>query len=252
MNIVLPCKTIDDLNWKPICPEGEIVWEFDLGLNSPYFPTDDQLTFSALKLALSHFTKELWPLYAERTKGAILYRGSLDFASHFLWTEKQEENWQNWKKERPSAKEAHLFRLFAADAFSHYFQMLSHALPDELSLTLDFNTQGCGTIAETRQLLSKERFEHFHVLPEEPEAPLAICMPPESLCSGQILAKLDDFLSTITEPYRIIEESFLTELWGGVDRIYVLEEAVTSQGQRKIMGFRAAGGEIIGIRGRGI
>jgi hypothetical protein len=267
MLVVLPCRATDDLDWQPILAslqgQEKIEWEFDLGLDCPFFPIDDELHFSSLKLALARFTKEIWPLYAERTTHAILYRGSADFASFFQWSEAQEENWHAWKKMRPEAPDAHLRRLFCADAFAHYFQMLAHALPDELPLTLHFDTSGCGTAAEIRQILSKERFEHFHLRTEEANAKIAVCMPEEALCSGAVLSKLDQLFASLKEPYRVIEEAFLTESWEGVDRLYVISEATTAQGKRKLMGFCAAGGQVIvegeslglpneEIRGRGI
>lgn len=249
MKIILPCRTTDDLDWKPILaaldPLEKIEWEFDLGLDTPYFPIDDELHFSSLKLSLAHFTKEVWPIYADRTTGAILYRGSADFASFFKWTANQEDNWKVWKKARPEASTTHLQRLFCADAFMHYFQMLAHALPDELPLVLHFDTRGCGSPAEKRQLLSKERFEHFSVVTEESSAKIAVCMPEEALCSGAVLAQLDRLFSNLKEPYRVIEEAFLTEMWEGVDQLFVLSEATTIQGKRKLMGFCAAGGLVV-------
>lgn len=249
MKRMIPCRVNDNLDWEPILKSaGEcqnITWEFDLGLDAPYFPIEDELTFSGLKFALSRFSKEVWPLYEERTSGAVLYRGAADFSSHFRWSENQEENWKTWKEGRPEASEAHLRRLFCADAFAHYFQMLAHALPDELPLTLHFDTSGCGTPAEKRQLLSKERFEHFHIVTEESAASLAVLMPPEELCSGSVLSKIDRLLMSLDEPYRVIEEAFLTESWDGVDQIYVISEAVSFQGKRKLMGFCAAGGLVL-------
>jgi hypothetical protein len=247
MLIVLPGRSTDDLDWQPLLPPlglEKIEWEFDLGLTDPFFPIDDELHFGALKLALSKFTSEIWPTFAERTAGGVLYRGSADFASFFRWSGAQEENWDAWKRTRPEAKEAHLRRLFTADAFAHYFQMLAHALPDEMPLTLHFDASGCGTAAESAQLLSRERFEHFRVERERPAA-TAICMPEESLCSGAVLAKLDRLFASLKEPYRVIEEPFLTESWEGVDRLYVLSEATSAQGRRKLMGFCAAGGLVI-------
>lgn len=247
MLIVLPCQRTHDLDWQPILPATgleKIEWEFDLGLGAPFFPIDDELHFSSLKLALSWFTKEIWPVFAERTAGGILYRGPSDFASFFRWSDTWQENWHAWRETRPEAPEAHLRRLFCADAFAHYFQMLAHALPDELPLSLLFDSSGCGTAAERRQILSRERFEHFRVLTEE-LASAAVCMPEESLCSGSTLAKLDRLFASLKEPYRVIEEPFLTESWEGVDRLYVLSEALTAQGKRKLMGFCAAGGLVI-------
>jgi hypothetical protein len=249
MTIILPCRATDDLNWKPILegplPLGKIVWEFDLGLDAPYFPIDDELCFASLKLSLALFKEEIWPTFTERTGSAILYRGSADFASFFRWSDAQEENWRSWKLTRPAASEDHLRRLFTADAFALYFQMLAHALPDELPLALHFNTQGCGTPAEVRQLLSKDRFEHFSLVTEESSSTLAVLMPEDELCSSAIIAKLDRLFSEIQGPYRVIEEAFLNESWEGVDVLYVLSEAVTARGKRKLRGFCAAGGVVV-------
>lgn len=250
--VKISCRRTDDLNWqsilKEIVPMEPICWEFDLGLTVPYFPVDDELAFSSLRLALSTFTKKLWPLYSERTEGGILYRGSADFASTFHWSASQEENWILWKQDRKEADLLHLRRLFCADVFANYFQMLSHALPDELKLSLHFTVAGCGSLAEVNQLLSRERFEHFVVEPtfsKDTTAPLAVCFPEEAQCSQDILAKFNVIFQTLAEPYRIIAEPFLTESWEGVDRLYVLSEAITAQGKRKLMGFCAAGGVVI-------
>jgi len=249
MRLILPCRILDDLNWDPLLasipPSDRIEWEFDLGLEAPYFPIEDELQFSSLKLALSRFAKEVFPQYAERTASALLYRGSADFASFFRWSSKQEENWLSWKEGRPEAKEEHLRRLFCADAFAYYLQMLAHALPDELPLTLRFDLRGCGSPAEARQLISRERFEHFRIAREELDAPLAVCMPPERQCSGSVLAQLDALFDELKEPFRVIEEMFLTESWEGVDRLYVLSDAVTAQGKRMLRGFCAAGGSVV-------
>ncbi|HSX38882.1 MAG TPA: hypothetical protein VLE95_08710 [Chlamydiales bacterium] len=247
MNIILPCRSCDNLDWQ-IDPaiSGPIVWEFDLGLADPYFPIDDELRFSSLKLALFHFTNTIWPFYGERTKKAILYRGSADFSAHYFWSETQKENWNLWKQEQVAdGSEEHLRRTFCIDMFAQYFRMLSHALPDELPLSLCFETAGCGSRAEIGQLLSKKRFEYFDLISEVSSATCAVCMPEEHLCNRFILEKLDRLFASLQEPYRMIEEAVLTQSWEGLERIYVISEAVTVQGKRKLMGFCAAGGLVI-------
>ena len=133
--IVLPARPADSLQWN-IDPNlnGKILWEFDLGLTDPYFPLEEEMHFQTLSLALSKFSREVWPQFQDKTAGAILYRGTADFTTSFSWSERQKENWEAWRRERPKANEPHLHRLFCADAFVHYFQMLAHCLPDELSL----------------------------------------------------------------------------------------------------------------------
>jgi hypothetical protein len=251
--ILLPCQMSDDLSWQGPRKEAEktdsIFWQFDLGLSSPYFPLEDELLFQSLVLSLSTFTKEFWPLFQENTEDLCLYRGPIDFSSFFLWSEKQLSNWEDWKKDRPLAKETHLRRLFCADAFSSYLQMLSHQLPDEVPITLILNGKNCGTFAESFQLLSKERFEHFTLkiegLPLTDTSFSALCFPEESQCSQHILEQLDQMLDLLEKPTRVIQEPFLTESWEGVEFLYVLSSAVTSRGKRKLMGFCAAGGTVI-------
>jgi hypothetical protein len=44
--------------------------------------------------------------------------------------------------------------------------------------------------------------------------------------------------------FKPVYESLLTEQWDGLDEIYVLSEALTPQGKRKLLGFEAAGGKV--------
>lgn len=261
--IELAGRPSDILDWnQKIYPqEGSILWRFDLGLEDPFFPIDDPMHFEAIALSLTQFTKEIWPLYRDRTLGAVLYRGSSDFHAMFSWTEKQRRNLGLWKEDRKGVSELHLRRLFCADAFVHYFQMLSHRLPDEMPLYLLFDVPEVGSPAERHQLLSRERFEHFLLatkglshtngliwegdkIVESGEKPVeAICLPEESRCSGDVLQRLDLLMEQMgKKPFRIISEAFLTEDWEGVDILHVLSGTLGEQGKRKIQGFQAAGG----------
>ncbi len=248
--ILLPAKPHDDLHWNI---EGNpSLFEFDFGLQEPYFPLDDELYFNSLSTALTHFTKEVWPRFPEAK--AILYRGRADFSQFFKWTEAQEENYRTWKGERPGGDEAHLKRLFCAEAFVNYFQMLAHRLPDELPLSLILDPKNTGTLAETLHLLSPERFEHFHLETGlQYDSAIGVCFPPDSECSSEILKQLDLLLQELPS-FRPVYEPLLTEQWDGLDEIYVLPEALTQRGKRKLLGFEAAGGKVIekNFRGRGI
>lgn len=262
--IPLSCKPSDPLDWdiQSFPQEGPLFFRFDLGLEAPYFPIDDEMQFQSLSLALTKFTQEIWPLYQDRIRGAVLYRGSADFSACFSWTEKQKENWEVWIGERPAGTDAQLRRLFCADAFAHYFQMLAHRLPDEMPLYLLLDGTGIGSIAERHQLLSRERFEHFLVatkgLPftnglvwdgeeiREPQdkPPHALCFPEERSCSGAILEKMEQSIRRFETPFRVIPEAFLTEEWEGVDALYVFKEMLSPQGDRKVKGFLATGGVV--------
>lgn len=263
--ITLSCRPSDVLDWdvQTFPKEGPILWRFDLGLEDLFFPIDDEMHFESLSLALTKFTQEIWPIYQERTLGAILYRGSADFSSFFSWTEKQMRNWDLWKTDRNEFKESHLRRLFCANAFAHYFQMLAHRLPDEISLFILLDASGIGSLAERHHLLSRERFEHFQVatkgldytngllwedekiVNQVEKATVALCLPDESMCRGDVLSRLDARMKQIEKPFRVISEAFLTEDWEGVDVLHILEGTLTTQGVRKIKGFQAAGGMIV-------
>lgn len=243
--IKLPAKPHDDLHWKI---EGNpSVFEFDLGLHAPFFPLEDELYFNALAAALTHFTKEIWPRFPESK--AILYRGKADFSPFFSWSESQEANYQVWKEGRATCDEAHLKRLFCAEAFVTYFQMLAHRLPDELPLSLILDIENTGTLAEKLHLLSPERFEHFHV-----DSGLCflshigVCFPPDEECSQEVLNRLDSLLQTLPS-FKPVYETLLTEQWDGLDEIYVVKSALTDRGKRKLKGFEASGGKVFGAEG---
>ncbi len=236
----LPARPHDDLSWRI---EGTPdIFEFDLGLHESYFPLEDELHFQALSTALIHFTKEIWPRFPESK--AILYRGSADFSSFFQWTERQEENYEVWKRERPRLPEIHRKRLFCAEAFATYFQMLAHRLPDELPLTLVLDVQNTGTLAETLHLLSPERFAHFIVDSGfHFTSSLGVCFPGDEECSGEVIEKIDA-LSKELPSFRPVYEPLLTEQWEGLDELIVFKEALTAWGERKLKGFQAAGGKV--------
>lgn len=239
--IKLAARPHDDLNWNI---EGNpSIFEFDLGLNDPYFPLEDELYFQSIAAALTHFAKEVWPRFPEAQ--GILYRGSADFSTFFTWTEKQLANFAVWKEDRPENDEAHLKRLFCAEAFVTYFQMLAHKLPDEMPLKLILDAKGTGTRAQTLHLMSPERFEHF-IVEWAPlsSSTLGICFPADAGATREILAKIDTLLPTLAS-FKPVYEPLLTEQWDGLDEILVFPEAVTAQGKRKLSGFLAAGGKVI-------
>ncbi len=257
IKIQLPCRPSDDLNWAKQIDEAacaiesgsKILWEFDLGLNIPYFPLEDELRFQTNGRALTAFQAQLWNRFQESTVGAVLYRGSADLNQFFYWSERQSDNWIKWKEDRPETDELHLRRLFCLEAFVHYFQMLAHQLPDELPLILHLNATGLGTQAEIYHLMLPERFEHFILeikgLSEVEKARLGVCFPHDLRCSSLALSRLNALFQGLKMPFKPISESLMIELWEGLDFLYVLSDAVSTQGRRKLMGFSAAGGTVV-------
>jgi hypothetical protein len=237
----LAARTHDDLLWE--IKEGTTLFEFDLGLNDPYFSLEDELHFNALARALSHFHETVFPNHPNCS--AVLYRGPADFSRYFLWTELQRANFERWKEEMPALSESHLKRLFCASSFVHYFQMLAHKLPDEMPIKIILDPSDCGTLAETLHLLSPERFEHFDLESGlESTSNIGVCFPPDEECCPAVLEQIDALLKRLPS-YRAVYEPLLREQWEGLDELYVVSRAVTEQGKRKLLGFEAAGGKII-------
>ncbi len=226
----------DDLNWNI---EGEpSLFEF---VFAPIL-LEDELYFNALAMGLTHFTREVWPRFP--SSKAILYRGEADFSKNFLWTERQEANFLEWKADKPVGDEALQKRLFCAEVHVAYFQMLAHKLPDELPLILHLEAKETGTLAETLHLLSPERFEHFELQPGRAgESNIGVCFPPDTECGKEVLEKIDRLLSRLPH-FKPVYENLLTEQWDGLDELYVFPEALTARGRRKLMGFEAAGGKV--------
>jgi hypothetical protein len=236
----LACRTHDDLQWT--IEGAPSVFEFDLGLNDPYFPLEDEMHFNALAKALTQFTQDVWPRFPNAK--AILYRGSADFSRYFKWTEIQEANFVSWKENIAENSEEHLKRLFCAESFVLYFQMLAHKLPDELPISLILDTKDTGTLAEILHLLSTSRFEHFRVEAINYQSNIGICIPTDTHCTTQVLQKLDALIQKMPS-FRPIYETHLTEEWEGLDEIHILPHTLTERGRRKLKGFEAAGGHII-------
>ena len=262
--IVLECKPHSSLTWDltKITPDMEIFWRFDLGLEDPYFPIDDEFYFESLGLGLTQFTKDVWPKFKEQTKGATFFMGGADLSKSFSWTEKQELNFLSWKKENPGFDEEFSKKIFCLDAFFLYFQMLAHKLPDEMAIFLFLDATNLGTKAEKSFLLSKERLEHFEVAikgldeaasfiwegtgakSNNKKPTKAFCFPLKNSINLDGLQKIDAHLTNLPSPYRIVYEAFLTETWDEIDDLYVLQELTSKQGARKLKGFQATGGQI--------
>lgn len=243
----LSMRKEDDLKW--IVEKTPSFFEFDLGLDDPLFSLEDELYFQSLVRALKLFREEIFSKHP--ASRIILYRGSFDFTPSFTWTEKQEKNLSDYKQKRPFLEESHLKRLFCLESYLYYFQMLSAYLPDEIKPEIIFTDplktvfQGEISFAKVLHLLSLERFEHFKIeSPYQIESNEAVCFPMDESCSENILKVFNRFFEK-KGISRAVYELFLTEGWAGLDRIYVLENSLKEMGERALLGFEAAGGEVI-------
>lgn len=239
----------------------KIFWEFDLGLDAPFFPIEDEMVFQGLAFALKHFSEAVYPSFEAASYAAAVYRGPLDLSGRFLWTSRQEENYAGWQKDSGTDP-----RQFYLDSYAAYFQMLAHKLPDGLPIFTLFDAAGLARV-HALQLLSKERFHHFELAakgvgcsswclgweeanssfgwigdslppPVFPTPRVGVVMPQK--CAS---LEFEELLQTVDRSkisYRVLNEAFLTEEWEGLDAI--VAGFLSSRGKRMLKGFCAAGG----------
>lgn len=272
--IILPSQIHENLQWEQELQRAEkmmeqgawILWHFDLGVDQPEFDFEDELTFYSLQIAIDHFTKDIWPNFKKKTLGLSLYRGKMDLSSRFLWTLNQKENFEKWKKER-QRKEQYLF---CTEVLIHYLRLFSHRIPDEVPL-FAFLDATDSSLARSALVLSQERWEHFFVVSEggptsmgwntdtfstgwmgvrniakqTEEEKLGVCLPSDKHFKVSCMERLFDRLLDASVSFRIINESFISEMWDGLDYILLPKGPLQEISRRMLEGFCAAGGYIV-------
>lgn len=262
VSIHLPARLSDDLDWtkqialaQTIAAEGKfLLWEIDLGLCSLQLTPEDSASFYSFSLALEQFSKKVWPVFQEQTFGTVLYRGSSDFLSIFPSS--------FWETES-SDKQLHSTQLF-----SEYLHRLISFLPDLVLPFALIDLPGEISAARQAQLFSRERFESiclglrgsktpfaglrwkegvlYSTLQEA--ASLGICLPYDDSIDEELLKNLDALVADLNckgIPFRIAPEEKLMEEWDGLDKLVVFSNTLSPRGKRKLLGFSAAGGEVI-------
>lgn len=171
-----------------------------------------------------------------------------------------------------------LSALFCQDVGGSYLSLLTQKLPDKLQpyLCLDGSAE-VDPLFQARLLLA-DRFEHMITIVKGGLIPLphltwetkvpstgllsrflypiippssvkyGICLPPASMRRPSQYSGLSEAIKDLESkriPYKIIPEERLTSEWEGLDYIIINPQSITPQGQRKLNGFLAAGGEII-------
>ncbi len=256
-----------------------ILWDIDLGLSHDKIFTSDLALYSAQTRALEIFAQTVLPIFSSCTYGVILFRGNECFEERLFWTEQHSGYFQEWLIEKKlalltSEDSKHMERLFCIEAFSEYLHRIVAALPSDLAVFCLFEKIQEKSWAKIAQLFSKERFEYIHLafqeIPfafpalawkggvstmgsigsiEKADSPsLALVIPLDGYCSPDVLERLDKIIEQLLEksvPFRVIPEFFLAEGWDLVSTLIVISSAISPTGRRKIMGFMAAGGELL-------
>lgn len=225
-SVILPAFLESDLNWSFLqIPEGPILWEFDFGLFSKQLTLTDSAAFFSYTLAIEQFVKTLYSEFKERTVGVVLYRGSADIFSLIQLEEEGDPE------------------VLGATLFADYLHRLASFLPEEVRPFCLFEAPHHFSEARFLQLTSKDRFWHIELsLEPSVDLPEGILLPEDSFFNE---FEFERILSSVEGSYRVIPEARLVEMWQGLDKLFVIEKAVSPQGLRKIKGFEAAGGEVI-------
>ncbi len=286
----------DDLNWQGEIKEAErqaqagraVFWEIDLQIDRAHFALDDEFVFRARGAALDHFSKTVFPAFPDSI-GLSLYRGALDLSESFVWSDRQKQNWEEWR-----SNQAGSLRRFCLESYAAYFQLLSQRMPEDLTPFLLFDAKSLQR-AEALQLLSKRLFSHFEIavrgLPPlwayswegagshlgwigEGSPPKVLTRPSVGVCfpDESDIGEWEAFIESLDGiDCRMVSEAYLTEEWDDLDVLVVVSKTLHSQAKRKLMGFCASGGlvatfgELLGlsnevsgnewlskVRGRGI
>ncbi len=284
--IRLPAGLRDDLNWDSSIQLARayqaankfILWELDLELDRYCFDPHDSAAFFSFTVALDEFKAHVWPQFSRDTFGVILYRGV--FCPEMNFRKNQWESaFLEWKKEMDNVGD---YSLYCLQNFAEYLHRLVSFLPDAVLAFVLIDTDSIGSPAKTAHFFSKQRFEHIQLILKGAQCAFAgityqtgqiahgwmgddpfdhhstacstigIYLPKDSFIDDSVLENLNALINSLNQTqmsYRIVCEEKLTEHWDGLDKIIVPATVLSSQGRRKLLGFAAAGGEIVSMDG---
>lgn len=269
-----------ELNWDNAIKLAEhyvergffLFWEMECGLfNGLNFPLSDQMQFASLGLALDHFLDKIWKRFSHQIVGICLYRGNADFSIGFAWDETQKTGFKEWQ-EKGNRDE----KFYCRDVCIAYLDALIVNLPDALQPFLLLDASTIDNLGQCAQLLTKERFERWHlgikgsslpfqemkweegaspygtisyeplIIPPVEEIKTAVCLP--SVETNPYTNELHHILQQLEKkktPFKMIPEAFLITEWDGLDELIVIKDSLSVQGKRKVQGFMAAGGNVL-------
>jgi hypothetical protein len=286
LSILLPAHPKDDLVWKEQKDQANeaiekglfVFWELDLGLNSLKNNFNDPSAFLSHSIALKEFSDSIWKNFRGKTLGVSLYKGPVDFFNRMHWPRQMAEHFEEWLADHAlqSQPHGHFLQIFCANIFGEYLHRLASYLPDEANLFCCLDAMNAASRAQLAHILSKDRFEYFHLALKGGGLPLGslnwergrssagwigsgvpdfvdsfptvgILFPNDDGLSLETLSQIDQVLDQLDHrniPFRIISETYLTEQWNGIDVLVVLSNSLNAIGRRKLQGFCAAGGTV--------
>ena len=254
--IKLPSGMQSTLDWSNELEKAKkaesIMWQFDF---DTMLPLDDEAQLASLYIALDHFKDTLLPLFLDKTKGAILFKGVLG---------KYEKNYQDWLTDRLLEDSEFSALLHSRDIFLDFLKLLMCALPVEVdpyicldvsSLTLkekllfiayeplwDFKVALKGAPASFSPYIWKE--DEQVIISSSQTAKEAILIP--TLLSDAYLKKFEKKqMECAHKPLRLCFEDRFNMQWDGLENLFIDQESLSPIGRRMLQGFVAAGGNLV-------
>lgn len=248
--IFLPALAENDLDWKDelalarkvVEEGGKILWQMDLGIDTVLEPMTDEAIFQQRALALTTFSKVVFPLFAEKSAGIVIASSEL-----YRSIARQDE----WEDDFEGLEEPFRTHLKAMTVFADYVHRLASFLPDELQAIVRIDAQSATDLGDIAFLLSKERFRHLSLevsgwFPQE--GTLGFVIPEDMHYGKRALEEVNEVFSWLQEKnikFRLLPEMLLNEEWNGLNTLIMMGSFVSPVGKRKARGFVAAGGDII-------
>lgn len=254
IEIFLSALPSDDLLWEEQRKLAElaalhgnkILWNIDLGIDPVVESLTDEAAFQQRALALTTFSKQLFPAFAEISAGIVI-------ASSGLYRKLDPRD--EWESEFALLEEPFATQLKAITVFADYLHRIASCLPDDLPVSVYIDATAAKRASDIAVLLSKERFRHICLIVTgwfPKEGGVGCVIPEDTHCSEATMMALDDVFTWLDEEgvaFRLVSEALLNEEWNGLDCLVMLADAVSPVGKRKALGFVAAGGQIMSYGG---
>ena len=172
-------------------------WYLNLGLQNPLDLAANMRHLSSYQVAAEQFGAQVYPSFSAPI---CLYRGEPSF-----------KRGGEELEERFAASGLSLWSVYAMDAFGDFLQRVASFLPIESPLFVEIRGRLASSLALAAQIVSPARFGHIGVIcPDLPftlrgvdasegQSPLALCLPSDSLLTGEVLEEIDLFLKVAEE-----------------------------------------------------
>lgn len=192
-----------------------------------------------LFLESEFYRLELFLEKAVSLKRLILYDGSVDLRPFFQHSIKYQELYRISSFNKGEKQ----FQVFCLDQWLNYLQRLSSMVPDSIQIGVRYRDTEQFEKGLVAQLLSQSRTPYWSIEPRLSESKEAFLLPQDSKIDDLFIETLSALLTE--KEMRILPEVMATELWDGVNVIYVHFDRLTDVGKRALLGFEASEGKVI-------